>query len=116
MREIKFRARHAGVPIGWIYGYFMVENGLCHIINEDGKFKVVARTECQYTGLKEKNGKEIYEGDVMKSDGGRVRQVIFNKFTGGYRFDSGADLMPAATEFEIIGNIYENPELLEVKP
>ena len=81
--------------------------------------------ECimQSTGLKDKNGKEVFVGDIIKCTRGCLHEVYIEKEYGGTYFGG----MPAVylkdlregyawTEHEeIIGNIYENPELLEVK-
>ena len=70
----------------------------------------------QYTGLKDKNGKEIYEGDILSiSDREGDNQVVYFA-EGFYCTDEFAlfELTRSKTRtFEVIGNIYENPELLE---
>ena len=64
----------------------------------------------QYTGLKDKGGREIYEGDIVKADWhwDKPHQVIWpNDYYGLIEY--GLD---AESNLEVIGNIYENPELL----
>ncbi len=70
----------------------------------------------QYTGLKDKNGKQIFEGDIMTSSTEDRLKVVFEN--GGFCFSndllSGSDRLHSirVSRLEIIGNIYENPELL----
>lgn len=90
----------------------------------------------QYTGLKDKNGTEIYEGDVLEREVHVVlhgtdldkwikeRVVVDWKYSGWYVnedelefvLDEGVDrhTLCRQTALEVVGNIYENPELLEV--
>ena len=76
----------------------------------------------QYTGLKDKNGKEIYEGDICKDQRGYVGKIVWVPNEAGFGFyeyhvrDDGFGLgcMPLSRlRLEILGNIHENPELLE---
>ena len=73
----------------------------------------------QYTGLKDKNGKEIYEGDILEfdakewgSDKGNKFNVAWNERSG--EWDTGGGTNSECHEWKtVIGNIYENPELME---
>ena len=126
MREIKFRAlvkdRKAifeVVLINYVtkkVTYLLERVG--HLLSiRDAKFNDVELM--QYTGLKDKNNKEIYEGDILfESFGERYYKVVFEN--GGFRaefkgdFDEHSfDLIDVAQGCEIVGNIYENPELME---
>jgi uncharacterized phage protein (TIGR01671 family) len=153
MREIKFRAwdktrQIMFVPIGYSYidGYLTciseakrtMQNDVTEHLDEtwyedyreprysDGKSEIILM---QYTGLKDKNGKEIYEGDIVQSiDWGQPKRaramVIFEgyewktvpKNRGSHKtaYDLWSQVWGKEGEFvEVIGNIHENPELLE---
>jgi len=69
-------------------------------------------TVTQFTGLLDKNGEKIYEGDILTGeDGGNITITFFD---GAFRMNDGANLFGAEGRFckywEVIGNIYENPE------
>lgn len=76
----------------------------------------------QSTGLKDKNGKEIFEGDVVKMAKDVYSEPTYYEVVrhrgGAYRLESkqhGCELWLRHTDCEIVGNVYENPELLEVE-
>ena len=87
---------------------------------EKGMFyKVDTKTVGQYTGLKDKNGKKVFEGDIIKkTNNGRHPQIftanIYTNFHANEEvYYSSCDHFTESCEYEIIGNIHDNPELLE---
>lgn len=76
----------------------------------------------QLTGLRDKNGKEIFEGDIVKMAKNVYSELTYYEVVrhrgGAYRLESkryGCELWLRHTDCEIAGNIWENPELLEVE-
>lgn len=78
MRETKFRARHADVPRCWVYGFIVVEHGCNYIVNDDGKFKVIADTVCLFTGKRDRFDREIYENAIMNWNNGAAKREFRN--------------------------------------
>jgi uncharacterized phage protein (TIGR01671 family) len=126
MREIKFRAyvEHLKwiVPVTDIY--FDHQELECDLTSEGDKsiFSFDEVELMQYTGLKDKNGKEIYEGDLIKVNGSEELDLVKYldgsyygvnpKYHNTLRYNLDYKTKDIA---ELIGNIYENPELLGIK-
>lgn len=110
MREIKFRAydKERECIKDVINIDFNTNKIYCvgdYTFLYNGKFELM-----QYTGLKDKNGVEIYEGDIIKGGIYLSYEVKWDFGECGWNIGTGVQ-----HNYEVIGNIYENPELLEAK-
>lgn len=141
-REILFRAKHIHAMDSnehlngtWVHGY-LSDKDYIYDKSLEGEFLVDEDTICQYTGLTDKNGKKIFEGDILRGfqypfcyDGeyNYYAEIFFENcsfMTYTHKnpsscvrgiSDGNTDLMEGwvSEDWEVIGNIYDNPELLE---
>ena len=138
MREIKFRARRTDkdefafgdllTGMGYKKGKFFILPHLSYYPSDcksvDG-YEVIPETIGQFTGLYDKNGKEIYEGDILAFNDSYVdfNDVIEVRFVRGiFAFLWNGNLedecpinAPTREWANVIGNIYDNPELIKTK-
>ncbi len=119
MREIKFRAWDNKKECFTDYQimdnfilFFEKHNG-CWLSNKENRFELM-----QYTGLNDKNGKEIYEGDIIEVDGYGNKEIYTVSYRYGRYVLETKDLVEGFLDvdddfLEVVGNIYEHPKLLE---
>lgn len=124
MREILFRGKFGNE---WKYGYLTIEpRGLAikepYVNAASNIWHIDTKTVGQYTGLNDKNGNKIFEGDIVdfldRSDGDGYGVVRYDENETEFEFEYdniyrslGRYYNPK--EIEVVGNIYDNPELLK---
>ena len=130
-RQIKFRGQN--IKGEWHYGLLSHNKDVdsdyeWFISNKAGKpfaFGAIEKSIGQFTGLYDKNGKEIFEGDVLEA--GMELAMIFEVYwkDGGFRYkntDESVDisfsghnhLHSILSRFHVIGNVFENPDLVKL--
>ena len=132
MREIKFKAKTCNGK--WVEGLLAHKDDKWYISNKVGQpfaFEVRPETICQYTGLKDKNGKEMYESDILEW---QVRNgssdyyecvwledecsFAFNSIRDRNNYENPVDCYDYYDTCEfcmgVIGNIFDNPDLLDL--
>ena len=123
MRKILFRGKRVDGK-GWVEGLLTIMWGQYHIVNlsdENIAYPIETETVCQYTGLTDKNGRKIFERDIVKVVDKIRENEVFG--IGDISFGDGSwklcgeilywleDII--SFEFEVIGNIFDNPNLLK---
>ena len=132
MREILFKAKR--IDNGkWVEGYYQKRYDLLgneeHLIFHADSYKVweyaeiIPETLCQFAGMTDKNGKRIWESDVvwLVYDGEEhIYQIVwdnseldFKATNGEENYGSNFEYLLCCDEIEVIGNIFDNPELLQ---
>lgn len=151
MREILFRGKD--IDGKWVEGYYIVDEMdenkayIGYVFGSDGRqphdtdiVMVDKSTVCQYTGLTDRNGKKIFEGDIItyqhdnddcpfpnKDTKRRVGRVYFQEFRSCFAVAEGKNgsaminqdlfkYVQNGNRVEVIGNIFDNPELIGEQP
>jgi uncharacterized phage protein (TIGR01671 family) len=123
-REIKFRGKSKKTG-KWIYGYYFKNRGIDFIAPDEfanGKtwkdYEVDSDSVMQFTGRNDKNGREVYEGDVLRFYDEDIPSDVVFAFVDGVLmavYTSALDVRSSwpVNDMVIIGNIHDNPELLK---
>lgn len=119
MREILFRGKRKNTQ-DWVYGDLVTKQNICIANTWHEVIRVKDETVGQFTGLTDKNGKQIFEGDILRLCDATCPCEIYWSGIGwafkrkGKRVDYnyGSSLVIDCEKMQVIGNIYDNPELL----
>ena len=125
MREILFRGKQIYDDGEWIIGHYACRYGTHYIYfpktnpySFDHEF-IIPETVGQYTGLTDKNGTKVFEGDIVKvsyTGGFEIGTISWSNLNFRFCFNTPEGFsygFNVSDEFEVIGNIHDNPELIE---
>lgn len=119
MREILFRGKT--ISGGWVQGLLANNDDKWYISNKVGApfaYEIYPETICQYTGLTDKNGKKIFEGDIVTvPNDDELYSVVWDEDTAAWSLSAEAVVYNFDNfwgyELEVVSNVYDNPEWLE---
>ena len=131
MREILFRGKHSPKSM-WDYGDLYIDHDKVYISMRETMHgvrvhgEVVPETVGQFTGLTDKNGKKIFEGDIVRAvlpKSNAIPEFVWPDMVVGFsegafsamrgRYCTPLYSFAPAVELEVIGNVHDNPELME---
>ena len=111
-REIKFRGKRFDNN-NWVYGGISGEGSNHWIYAAGNAMSVISETIGQFTGLHDRNGKEIYEGDIVNMS---YQDEVFRLYPVEYVQSEclfSPFKFPGGRKYEVVGNIHDSPELLK---
>lgn len=118
MREILFRGKHTSSG-KWIISPSIRQeaDGSVYLLVKRTWYQVDSEAVGQYTGLTDKNGTKIFEGDIIKSPDNVICKVEWQPISASWQMSNKTShylfYMRCLDMFEVIGNIHDNPELLK---
>lgn len=125
MRTFKFRGKDRANG-RWSHGSLVIVGDSYHIIEEEGTEaheynEVDKETVGQFTGLHDKHGNEVYEGDLLSRNTGLTYQVYWNNNESGFNMkntswaddDCPMNFYNVEGRFEVVGNIHDDSELVK---
>jgi hypothetical protein len=123
-REIKFRCWDEKAVMNGGSSYMVYFDGEPFLDSMDGELRIRSNVNfsandlsplMQFTGLKDKNGKDIYHHDIIDTESGRFT-VVWDADAAAFRYHDTQGNSESPLNYdhlEVIGNVYENPELLK---
>lgn len=130
MREILFKAKRTDTDT-WTEGNLLAFDSRRYIINDTESiyhcprcdreemremwFAVIPETVSEYIGLTDKNGRKIFEHDLLKDEFGFIHEVYFDDGCFMRKLGLKSTLLATTHQvFEVVGNTFDNPELLKI--
>jgi uncharacterized phage protein (TIGR01671 family) len=123
MRKVKFRG-YSNETKKWYYGNYEKLGDVSSIVYSEKhmprrRLRIIVDPESvgEWTGLQDRHGKDIYEGDIIKGnlDSERMNLITSVEFESGSFMGHTGAYLSSYYNVQVIGNIYEHPELLEKK-